>query len=223
MDEQDGTVRRSAAHDPLWLHPDDDLAPNRPGETLYGRLTLPAGRWRRARDRLLGRAAAADALRALLEGQQITGERLDRLSGDGWRVLHAVPLPGGDDIAHLAVGPGGVLCFRTVCHRGARLEVGAEEVRIAGRRSEPAVRGSRRDARRAAHALGRGCGFAVRVRPVLLCVGASRVEVSPAAGDVRVLREHQLGALRAEGGVLNPGVIEAVYAVARDRRTWRDL
>jgi hypothetical protein len=212
---------------PLWLHPDDDLAPNRPGETLHGQVAaLSAGGTRRLFDRLLLRDASDQALRARLTGEQFAGARLDRLMGVGWRVLHSVPLPGAADISHLAIGPAGVLSFRTVFHRKARLRVGVDTVRVAraGRRlAEPYVRTCRRDGTRAAHALSRGCGFPVEVRPVLVCVAAARVEVTDALRDVEVLTEPELPTLAERGGVLKPDVIETVYGVARDRRTWRDV
>ncbi|MGK5530686.1 nuclease-related domain-containing protein [Streptomyces sp. URMC 129] len=222
MENPEDPGRWGVGRGPLWLHPDDDLAPNRPGETLHGELAArPAGRLRRLRDRLLLRSAAADALRAALDAEEGAGERLDALAGAGWRILHSVPLPGEADISHLAIGPAGVLCLRSVGDRGARLEAGEDTVRINGRRAEPYVRRCRRAAHRAAHALGRGCGFPVPVRPVLVCVGAASVAVSPALRDVEVLRETDLDGLAGRGGVLKPDTVEAVYAVARDRRTWR--
>lgn len=223
MENPEDPGRWRAGRGPLWLHPDDDLAPNRPGETLLGELAArPVGRLWRVRDRLLLRSAEAAALRAALDAEERVGDRLDLLAGVGWRVLHSVPLPGeAADLSHLAIGPAGVLCLRSVGHRRARLEVGEDAVRIDGRRAEPHVRRCRRDARRAAHALGRGCGFPVAVRPVLVCVGAASVTVSPALRDVEVLRESDLDGLAARGGVLKPDAVEAVHGVARDRRTWR--
>ncbi|MGP3970903.1 nuclease-related domain-containing protein [Streptomyces sp. 6N223] len=227
MENPETPDRQPYGGGPLWLHPDDDLAPNRPGETLHGRVAaLPAGRARRLRDRLLARSREAGDLRARLLGEQFAGARLDRLAGVGWRVLHSVPLPGAPDISHLAIGPAGVLSFRTVFHRGARLSVGGDTVEVARagrRRAEPYVRTCRRDGTRAAHALTRGCGFPVEVRPVLVCVAAARVEVGTGPRDVEVLAEPELPSLAERGGVLKPDVIETIYGVARDRRTWRGV
>ncbi|MGP4112668.1 nuclease-related domain-containing protein [Streptomyces sp. 4N509B] len=212
----------------LWLHPDDDLAPNRPGETLHGQVAaVSTRRARRLTERLLARSGEAAALRARLAGEQFAGARLDRLTGVGWRVLHSVPLPGAADISHLAIGPGGVLTFRTVPYRGARLRVGPDTVEAARpgrvRRHAPHVRLCRRDAVRARHALGRGCGFPVDVRPVLVCVAPARVEISDGMADVEVLTDADLATLAARGGVLKPDVVETIYAAARDRRTWRGV
>ncbi|MEU0459247.1 NERD domain-containing protein, partial [Streptomyces sp. NPDC006129] len=68
----------------LALHPDDDLAPNRPGEALLVALDRDPGPARRLR---------ADPRRRALEAQQAVGDALDRLDGAGWHALHSVPLP----------------------------------------------------------------------------------------------------------------------------------
>jgi hypothetical protein len=227
MENPETPDRQPNGGGPLWLHPDDDLAPNRPGETLHGRVAaLPAGRPRRLLDRLLPRSAEADTLRDRLLGEQFAGARLDRLATAGWRVLHSIPLPGAADVSHLAIGPGGVISLRTVHHRRARLLVDVDTVAVARagrRREEPYIRDCRRDGRRAAHALSRGCGFPVDVLPALVCVAAARVAVTDGLRDVEVLREPELAALAERGGVLKPDIVETIYGVARDRRTWRGV
>ncbi|MEV6653061.1 nuclease-related domain-containing protein [Streptomyces sp. NPDC051219] len=189
----------------LSLPPDDDLAPNRPGEALYGE--APHGgpaRWRRTED----------ARRRALAAQQLIGGELDRLEDSGSRVLHSVPLPGGDRIDHLVIGPAGVLTVRTVDARKRRALVGEQDVAIGRGEPLPEIRRARREAARAAHAL------VAPVRPVLAVVAASRLDVVPSLRDVEVLRDVEMGALRAEGGELKPADIETLYAAARDRRTW---
>jgi hypothetical protein len=181
---------------------------------------LPAGRLRALAGRLLPGAGEAGALRSLLAGEERVGRRLDGYAGAGWRVLHSVPLPGGACLSHLAVGPGGVFALRTVHHPGARPVVDEDWLRVPGRPPSPDVRACRRDARRAAHALGRGCGFPVPVRPVLVCAGATGVTREPAALDVDVLTEDGLDALAGRGGVLKPDAVERIHGVARDRRVW---
>lgn len=232
MDEPDtpGEPRRPPlGGGPLWLHPDDDLAPNRPGETLLGRAEAGGARGRPARllARLLGRGAAEAAWRGRLAAERRFGAALDACAPLGWRTLHSIPLPGQDQVSHLAIGPGGVFAFRTVHCPGGRLRVDGDTVRgprlPGGSRGEPEVRLCRRAAQRAAHALSRGRGEPVPVRAVLALVGAARVERSRAPDDVRLLRERDLGAFAALGGVLKPETVDAVYHTARDRRTWRDL
>jgi hypothetical protein len=198
----------------LALHPDDDLAPNRPGEALHAVMdgVAPPSRFR------------ADARRDALVAQQVLGERLDGLEGAGWRVLHSVPLPGGGHIDHLLVGPAGVMTVRTLYARRQRVRI-ADPLVTAGRgEAQPQLRWARREAERASLAL------AAAVRPVLALVGAGRVEVAPGegSGGVRILRYErgaaetldEVAALARLGGVLKPADIEALHATARDRRTW---
>ncbi|MBO0513840.1 nuclease-related domain-containing protein, partial [Streptomyces beijiangensis] len=145
----------------LTLHPDDDLAPNRPGEALHAVLdgAAPPSRFR------------ADPRRNTLVAQQALGERLDGLEGAGWRVLHSVPLPGGGHIDHLLIGPAGLMTVRTLYVRKLRVRI-ADPLVTAGRAEpQPQLRWARREAERASFAL------AAAVRPVLGLVGAARVEV----------------------------------------------
>ncbi|WP_329122813.1 nuclease-related domain-containing protein [Streptomyces sp. NBC_01465] len=192
----------------LTLHPDDDLAPNRPGEALHAVLdgAAPPSRFR------------ADPRRGALVAQQALGERLDGLEGAGWRVLHSVPLPGGGHIDHLLIGPAGIMTVRTLYVRKLRVRIADPLVTVGRTEPEPQLRWARREAERASLAL------AAAVRPVLGLVGAARVEVAPGAGagNVRILRdgEGDVEALARLGGVLKPADIEALHATARDRRTW---
>ncbi|MFG2295573.1 nuclease-related domain-containing protein [Streptomyces sp. NPDC048603] len=194
----------------LALHPDDDLAPNRAGEALLGELEYGAAgaTGTRARHRL----------RQDLLAQQRMGAELDELEGVGWRVLHAVPLPGAGRIDHLLIGPAGVWCVRTVPGRRQRTHVGDLLVTVGRAEPRPDPRWTRRAAERACHAL------TVAVTPAVAVVDASRVDVAPTLRDVRVLREGTTtAALSRQGGVLKPADIEAVYAAARDRRTWEGV
>ncbi|HET6360335.1 MAG TPA: NERD domain-containing protein, partial [Streptomyces sp.] len=78
----------------------------------------------------------------------------------------------------------------------------------------PLLRLTRRRAERATLAL------AAAVRPVLAVVGAARLDVLPVPPDIRIIRDDEVPALARLGGVLKPADIEALYATARDRRTW---
>lgn len=188
----------------LALHPDDDLAPNRPAEDLLTGIRPWRGRERR--------------LKAEVATRERVGEALEALSGAGWRVLHAVPSAGawdGDGIDHLAIGPGGTLAVRTVAAgRRARVRVSDPQVTVGRGGPRPLLRWVRRDAERAAHAL------AVAVRPVLAFAHAARVPVPPALQDVRILRAEQIPALARLSPTLKPSEVESLYATARDRRTW---
>ncbi|MGW0710564.1 nuclease-related domain-containing protein [Streptomyces sp. NPDC002643] len=189
----------------LSLHPDDDLAPNRPGEALLVALDRDPGPQRRLRP---------DPRRRALAAEQIVGEALDAWEGAGWRTLHSVPLPGGDRIHHLVIGPGGLYCVRSLYARRQRVAVSDPMVTVGRHEPRPLLRRLRADADRASYAL------TAEVRPVLVLTepGDVRVTVPPREG--RVLREADLPELARAGGVLKTADVESLYAVARDRHTW---
>ncbi|MCB5165124.1 NERD domain-containing protein [Streptomyces bambusae] len=187
----------------LALHPDDDLAPNRPGELLLGALEHgTAG----ARTRL--------RLRAHLQARQCFGAELDTLEGAGWRVLHDVLLPGGAVIDHLLIGPGGVLAVRTAPARRKRAAVGELLLTVGRAEPVPDPRWARRTAARAGRAL------ATEVAPALAVIDATEVTVSATQRDLRVLREGAAPALARLAATLKPAETATLYAAARDRRTW---
>ncbi|MFF2850687.1 NERD domain-containing protein [Streptomyces sp. NPDC058001] len=194
----------------LSLHPDDDLAPNRPGEALRIAIEREPGR------AAGGRFLRTDPRRLALAAEETVGGALDGFEGGGWRTLHSVPLPGGDRIPHLLIGPGGLFALYALYARRRRVRVGDPVVR-AGRTAAPLVRTVRSIADRASYAL------TADVRPVLAVVGASEVAVAPGVRDVRVVRDVDLGELGREGGVLKSADVEAVFGLARDRNTWLRL
>ncbi|MFI8193200.1 nuclease-related domain-containing protein [Streptomyces sp. NPDC085946] len=189
----------------LSLHPDDDLAPNRPGEALLVDLDRDPGPAHLLRP---------DPRRRALEAEQTVGEALDRLDGAGWHALHSVPLPGGDRIHHLVIGPGGLFAVHALYARRQRVTVADPLVTLGRRDSRPLLRRVRADADRASYAL------TAEVRPVLALVGASEVALPAPPREVRVLTEQALPELARLGGVLKPADVEALHATARDRNTW---
>ncbi|WP_167156948.1 nuclease-related domain-containing protein [Streptomyces sp. MBT27] len=189
----------------LSLHPDDDLAPNRPGEALLGDLERHPGTHR----------LRTDPRRRELAAQQRAGAVLERLEGAGWRVLHSVPLPGAAVIDHLLLGPAGVFAVRSLDTRRHRVRIADPLVTVGRATPLPLLRDARHQAERASLAL------AAAVRAVLLLVDAERVEGAPgAAPDVSVLTDGDLPELARAGGVLKPADVESLYWTARDRRTW---
>ncbi|MFD9795596.1 nuclease-related domain-containing protein [Streptomyces sp. NPDC059070] len=187
----------------LSLHPDDDLAPNRPGEALLAALERH-GEQRRFRQ---------DPRRAELAAHERVGAQLDALEGAGWRVLHSVPLPGEARLDHLLIGPAGVLTVRTVAAARHRVRLADPLVTVGRAAPQPLLRRARHDAERASLALTAG------VRPLVVLAGADRVD-GAGPHDVRVVRDTGLAELGRLGGVLKPGDIEGLYWTARDRRTW---
>ncbi|GGW87316.1 hypothetical protein GCM10010297_05440 [Streptomyces malachitofuscus] len=192
----------------LTLHPDDDLAPNRPGEALLIALDRDPGPVRRLRP---------DPRRRALATEQTVGEALDRLRESGWHALHSIPLPGGDRIHHLLIGPGGLYAVHTLYARKQRVTVADPRIALGRHEPVPVLRRVRADADRASHAL------TAEVRAVLVLVGASAVTVQTPPPEMRVLTDDALDALTRPGGVLKPADIEALHAMARDRNTWSRL
>ncbi|MGC3000877.1 nuclease-related domain-containing protein [Streptomyces sp. G35A] len=189
----------------LALHPDDDLAPNRPGEALLIALDRDPGPPHLLRP---------DPRRRALTAEQTVGEALDRMDGAGWHALHSVPLPGGDRIHHLLIGPGGLYAVHTLPAHRQRVTVADPRVGLGRREAQPLLRRVRADAGRASYAL------TAEVRPVLVLVGASQVTVTVPPREVRVLTDEEVGGLAGLGGVLKPADVEALHATARDRNTW---
>jgi hypothetical protein len=189
----------------LSLHPDDDLAPNRPGEALLVALDRDPGPARRLRP---------DPRRRALAAEQTVGDALDRLDGAGWHALHSIPLPGGDRIHHLVIGPGGLFAVHALYARKQRVTVADPMVTLGRRDPRPLLRRVRADAHRASYAL------TAEVHPVLALVDPSDVSLTALPREVRVLTDTELAGLARLGGVLKPADVEALHAMARDRNTW---
>lgn len=189
----------------LSLHPDDDLAPNRPGEALLIALDRAPGPPRRLRP---------DPRRRALAAEQAVGDALDRLEGAGWHTLHSVPLPGGDRIHHLLIGPGGLFCVRSLHARRQRVVVTDPMVAVGRHEPHALLRALRAEADRASYAL------TAEVRPVLALVEPAGLDITTPPREVRVLRDTDLARLARAGGQLKPADVEGLHATARDRRTW---
>ena len=189
----------------LSLHPDDDLAPNRPGEALLVDLDREPAPSHRLR---------ADPRRRALTAEQAVGEALDQLDGAGWHALHSVPLPGGDRIHHVVIGPGGLFAVHTLYARKQRVTVADPMVALGRREPHPLLRRVRADAARASYAL------TAEVHPVLALAGPADVSVTAPLREVRILQDTDLSDLSRLGGVLKPADVEALHAMARDRGTW---
>ncbi|MFE6096406.1 nuclease-related domain-containing protein [Streptomyces massasporeus] len=189
----------------LALHPDDDLAPNRPGEALLVALDRDPGPTHRLRP---------DPRRRALAAEQTVGDALDRLDGAGWHTLHSVPLPGGDRIHHLLIGPGGLYAVHTLHARRQRVRIADPAITLGRRDPYPLLRRVRSDADRASYAL------TAEVRPVLALVDPATVSIPTAPREVHVLTATEVEDLSQRGGVLKPADVEALHAMARDRNTW---
>ncbi|MFJ2263413.1 nuclease-related domain-containing protein [Streptomyces sp. NPDC087844] len=193
----------------LSLPPDDDLAPNRPGEALQSVLDHEPVPRRRMRPDPRRHALAAE-----FAAELAVGEALDRLDGAGWRTLHSVPLPGGDRVHHLVIGPGGLFAVHTVHARKRRVLVADPMVTVGRREARPLLRAVRADADRASYAL------TAEVHPVLALFGPRDVSVTAPLREMRILLDTDVTSLARSGGILKPADVEALHAMARDRGTW---
>ncbi|MFB6844444.1 nuclease-related domain-containing protein [Streptomyces sp. NPDC056373] len=192
----------------LILHPDDDLAPNRPGEALLVALDRDPGPTHRLRP---------DPRRRALAAEQTVGDALDRLDGAGWHTLHSVTLPGGDRIHHLLIGPGGLYAVHALHARRQRVRIADPMITLGRREPHPLLHRVRADADRASYAL------TAEVRPVLVLVDPAALSVPVAPREVQVLTAAEVEGLTRRGGVLKPADVEALHATARDRNTWTRL
>ncbi|MFJ4737752.1 nuclease-related domain-containing protein [Streptomyces sp. NPDC088775] len=201
--------------------PEHDLALRRPGDALRSKIKeVSPGLLERYLAWILRRPTETDSWKAGLRGERVVSRELARLSRHNWRTLHSVPLSPTWDIDHLLVGLGGVFSINTKNHRNKSVWVGDHAVRINHGKGRPYLRSSRREAAIVKDVLERGCGFPVAVNPVLVFVRPAGLTVVPSLRDVRALDERGLAALAPLAGALRPEQVEAVYAVARDQRSW---
>ncbi len=200
----------------------DDLAANRPGHELRQK----SAQLRQAHPVLtfIGRIFKIHnnerAWSKGADGEEEVARRLRRL-GEGWRVLHGVPVGSGDsDIDHVVIGPAGVFTINTKNHLGGRVSVDNKAIYVNGT-YQPYLRNSRFEGQRAAKLLTAGCGFSVDVKPVIVIMADSLTFKGQPEGVHVVGRKKVAQWLGGEPVVLEPDVVEAIYAVARRRQTWQ--
>lgn len=130
-------------------------------------------------------------------GELGVGEFLAGL-GPGWTVLHAVPQGEGlVDIDHLAIGPAGVLCIRTIDVGQQSVAVARGALRVAGTISSH-LRESEFEVGRVERALGVAQGMPVKAVGVIVVVDPHSITVRDMPRDVVVVDPAGLvGALEA--------------------------
>ena len=213
-----------------------DLAGNLPGagvvhEGARRRQVEGSGADRSWRVGADGEAAVAALLAQLTEvswWHRLRGRRPE------WRVLHGVPLGDGrgnerGDIDHVLVGPPGVVTLNTKHHRAGRLDLYGEQLVVNGRLSDYVPK-ARREAERtaallsaaaaASETVGPELAARLRVRPMIVVVGARLLVREGAPGVTVVMPDRLLAALRAFPPALSPAEVDAVYELARWSGTW---
>jgi hypothetical protein len=214
-------------------YPDDpwhDLALNRPGQAARQRAEEELAAMReRSRvgtwiARTLDMKTDERAWRVGADGEETIGAKLEKLTRDGWYVLHSVPVgTRGSDIDHIVIGPGGVFTVNTKKHPGKKVWVSSKAVLVDGHRTDY-LRNSRHEAERASRLLSAACGFPVPVKAVLIFTTATLVPdvtIKSRPDDVGILDRMDVPrAFKRADPKLPAEQVERIYAEARRSTTW---
>ncbi|MET0886090.1 MAG: nuclease-related domain-containing protein, partial [Mycetocola sp.] len=180
---------------------------------------------RSATARLFGRSPLSDEslswyLGSL--GELEVARVLDRL-GDGWLVVHAIPVgSAGSDIDHLVVGPGGVFTINAKFHEGASVWVGSRRLLVNGQKTDH-LRNAAFEARRVAGILTSAAGAPVGVTPIVAVVAEGRITVKERPADVVVLSSGRLARwLQNRSAVLTSDEVARLQRLVAIPETWGD-
>lgn len=204
-----------------------DMSSIKAGETVgeVARATFREAPLRNAVRRLLRNRDRGDWSWSQGErGEKTVGRLLERAieARRGWFVLHGITRDArGTDIDHLLIGPGGVFSINTKHHEGKKVHVGRSKVFVSGV-SVDYLRSARTEAAAVTTALRRACRTPHAATPVIIVVGAQRVERDAGAPtDVVVLEpDHVRAWLDGLDDTLGPGEVEQLYNAARWESTW---
>jgi hypothetical protein len=164
------------------------------------------------------------AWRVGADGEETIGAKLEKLTKDGWYVLHSVPVGKGDsDIDHVVIGPGGVFTINTKKHPGKKVWVSEKSILVDGHRTHY-LRNSRHEGERATRLLTAACGFPVFVKPMLIFTTATLipdVTIKSKPKDVGILDRMDVPrAFKRASTVLTAEQVGRVFAMARRSTTW---
>ncbi len=201
----------------------DDLALNKPGASLR----VKAGEIQHVHPflvfvlRLFGVHSQERAWRRGAEGEEEVAWRLLKL-GEGWRVLHSVPIGAGEtDIDHVVIGPPGVFTLNSKNHLGKRVTVYERAIYVSGSK-QPYLSKSRAEGNSATKLLSAQCSFPVTVKPMPVIM-ANELNFKGRPTDVDVVARKRVAKwLSSQPERLAPAEIESIYAAARRRSTWVD-
>jgi hypothetical protein len=143
-----------------------------------------------------------------------------RKLGDGWKVIHGVPVGTGDsDIDHVVIGPPGVFTLNTKNHLGGRVTVTSKAIYVNGT-FQPYLAKSRAEGKRATKLLTNSCGYEVIAEP-LVVIMANELKIKGLTEGVHVVGRKQITRwLLNQRQTLLPEEVDAIYAMARRRSTW---
>jgi hypothetical protein len=168
---------------------------------------------------LFGEHSQERAWRRGAEGEEEVGWQLRKL-GDGWKVIHGVPVGTGDsDIDHVVIGPPGVFTLNTKNHLGGRVTVTSKAIYVNGT-FQPYLAKSRAEGKRATKLLTNSCGYEVIAEP-LVVIMANELKIKSLTEGVHVVGRKQITRwLLNQRQTLLPEEVDAIYAIARRRSTW---
>jgi Nuclease-related domain len=154
------------------------------------------------------------------DGEEEVARRLRKL-GDGWHVIHSVPVgEKGTDIDHVVIGPSGVFTLNTKNHSKHRVTVTQGGVYVNGQRTDY-LRNSRFEAKRASKLLSAACDNDEEVHPVIVVMAADfRVKSQPT--DVNVVGRKSIAKwLTNRTPILTLAQVQVIFEQARRDSTWR--
>lgn len=203
-----------------------DLLTNRAGEQLLRREAAEVAAGRTQGRRFADFAPGDSGWEVGAAGEQLVADELAKLSAADprWGFIHSIPVNRkGTDIDHLVIGPGGVFTLNTKHHRDATVWVAGDLLTVNGQKTWY-IRNSRREAERASARLSEAVGAPIAVRGLVVPVGAATLTVKRSPEDVAVVNRRRLVSyFTSLDTVLDKDVVLAVFAAARDSRTWLDL
>jgi hypothetical protein len=169
--------------------------------------------------RVLGVHTDAAARKKGGKGEELVGKRLAKL-GPAWRVIHSIPVgTKGTDIDHLVIGPGGVFTLNAKNHRGKRVWVNTEVVKVNGQ-SQRYIQISDHEAQKASRLLSAACGFPVAATGVVVIV-ADSLKFAGKPTRARVVGRKDIAyMLRRQRVVLDGTAVDSIFAMARRSTTW---
>lgn len=147
--------------------------------------------------------------------------RLERLTDEGWQVIHDVPLGRqGTLVEHLLIGPGGAFTVAERRHPGQSVVVDGRSLEVDGR-SMPYLRDAKLEAGRVRGLLlAAGCAD-INVRGVVVVHGDLEIrEGTPQCETVVMSRQDVQTAFRRMPERLDLHRVAAIAHVARQRATW---
>ncbi len=147
--------------------------------------------------------------------------RLERLTDEGWQVIHDVPLGRqGSLVDHLLIGPAGIFTVTERRHPGQRVVVEGRTLSVDGT-YVPYLRDARLEAARVQGALLAAACASITVRGVVVVLGDLQVRTVQPQHDAFVMARRDVQTVfRAMPVRLDPARVAAVAHVARQKATW---